>query len=138
MKTPYLAIGMNDKAELTFAHVIDDGETRPYEFESSLRDLDAEGLERAMSRVGRIVLDRVSYWYPKEWARFPSLKFPSKTDADLDLIIALMAKSIGDNTTAHIPSINILIGQLLKVCPAAAERDILKKWPSMQKTLEEG
>jgi hypothetical protein len=136
MKTPFCAIAISDASEMTFTHVMKPGDLRPLEFAFPLHEFNADGLDASCLRVGRMVLTVMTRWHPEAFARFPNLKFPFSAQADLNLISGLIAKSMEDKTTAHIPSIQLLIDQLIQLDPTAAEQTTIKTWPDTKLMLE--
>lgn len=136
MKTPFCAVAINDVSQMTFTHVLRPGDAKPQEFTFALHEFNAEGLDDACLRVGRMIFAVMTVWYPEELARFPHLKMPFSAQHELNVISALITNSITNRTTAHIASIQILVDQIIQLDPTATEQNTIKKWPETKAMLE--
>jgi hypothetical protein len=136
MKTPYIAFGINDQHQLTITHVAKPGEKDPFSFEIALQELDTDGLDKAIDRIGRWALGSLAHWYPQEWSRLPNLTPPFNPQADLDLISDLMSKSSALKTKAFIPAIDLLVSELAKTDATTMKHPTVAVWPDIRARLE--
>jgi hypothetical protein len=138
MHSAHLAISINDKHELTITHVRHPGEDDPLQIEIALPELNADGLDKAIHRVGHWTLATLSQWYPDAWNRYPNLVFPLSSQPDLDLIYGLTAKSSALKTTAFVSAIDLLVQQVIKDDPQAAQQPVITSWPDIRAHLMKG
>ncbi len=135
MKTPFCAIAINDVSQMTCTNVLTQGDTNPQVLAFALHEFNAEGLDAASMRLGKMIFTIMTLWYPDAMAHFPHLKIPYSAKLELHLISLLVANSITHSTTVHIPSIQLLVDQVIEVDPAGAEQDTIKKWPETKAML---
>lgn len=136
MKTPFCAIAINDVSQMTFTNVLQPGDANPQELAFPLHEFNAEGLDASSLRLGKMIFTIMALWYPDAFARFPHLKIPYSAKLELNLISLLIANSITHATTVHIPSIQLLVDQVIQLDPAGAEQDTIKQWPVTKRMLE--
>ncbi len=136
MKTPYCAIAINDVSQMTFTLVMEPGDTNPQVLSFPMHEYNADGLEASCVRLGKMIFTVLAQWYPEEFARFPHLNIPYSAQADLNLISGLIAASMESKTAAHIPSIQLLVDQLLQRDPTAMEQSVIIRWPETKSMLE--
>ncbi len=135
MTAPYLAISVNDQDGLKFSH-IKDGSANHLEVDMALSGLEDSGYDEACRTIGSVVLSLMEKWYPNDLAKYPKLKTPYHTRLDLDLIGALIAKSVAGKTTAYVSAIDLLIADLVKADPQSANQQEVAVWPDIKDQLE--
>ncbi len=135
MRVPYLAISVNDQEGLRFSHV-KAGSPSHLEVDMLFSGLEDNGYDEACKTIGSVVLGLMEKWYPDDLARHPKLKTPYHARLDLDLIGALIAKSVAGKTTAYVSAIELLIADLVKADPESAQQQTVTVWPDIKRQIE--
>ncbi len=136
MKTPSCAVAINDASQMTFT-LIKPGESDPQVLAFPLHEFNSDGLDASSMRLGKMIFTVMAQMQPEAFARFPHLKMPFSAQAELNVISALITNSITNRTTAHIPSIQVLVDQIIEIDPTATEQNTIKKWPETKRMLED-